>query len=131
MNGRVKFFELAIDMLVTALLPILALILHRDSMPMHMGSKTLGQMHFVCRNYHSSGSYLVPNQLWLKLFSLSYKFHFGGDFSRRGRAATGLSLIISISNQQPRKRLPESLAINPFILAFCQKLNRRQTSKRG
>ncbi len=71
-------------LLVTAELPMLALIFvvgrHADA---HRFQPLL-QVHLVGRNHHPPAGHLVADQLRLELFAAGDKFHFGRDLAGTG-----------------------------------------------
>ena len=69
-------------LLVTAELPMLALILVFAATPMPIGSSRFCQMHFVGGNDHPPASDFAANQLRLQLFALGDEFHFRRNLAR-------------------------------------------------
>ena len=69
--------------LVTAELPMLALIFVRAAMPMHIGSQPLLQVDLVGRNDHPPAGHLAADQFRVEPFVPGDAVHFGGHDARR------------------------------------------------
>ena len=84
-----SFSSSSSTLLVTAELPMLALILHLAAMPMPIGSSRFCKMHLVGRNHHSPARHFAANQLRRELLALGDEFHFRRDLSFASRFQLG------------------------------------------